>query len=433
MHRLWMPLTLAALTHIPAFAQIGATTPPAGVSQRLPATSAPQPLRVLTLRDAIELAWSGHPELTAAKREIEAQDAARLQAGALPNPQLGFEVEDTRRQTRTTTVQLSQPIELGGKRSARIAAAERGRDIAEVQLAARRADIRASVAGAYFDALIAQERVRLAEAALQLAQGASLAAAKRVIAGKVSPVEETKAKVAEAGVRVELVQAHGELQTALHDLAAAMGSKGPVIERVGGAADELPSVPPAMELEQRLTASPALRLALLEVDRQSARVELERARRVPDLTVTLGAQRSEELGRNQALIGLSVPLPIFDTNRGNLLEALRRQDKAREEADAAAVRLRAEAQRALQRLSTARAEVEALRGEIVPGAQNAYDAATKGFELGKFSFLEALDAQRTLLQARTQYLRALAQAHRAGAELDRILGIDDALDGQMAR
>ncbi|MGK2926565.1 MAG: TolC family protein, partial [Lysobacterales bacterium] len=54
--------------------------------------------------------------------------------------------------------------------------------------------------------------------------------------------------------------------------------------------------------------------------------------------------------------------------------------------------------------------------------QSAFDAATRGFELGKFSFLEVLDAQRTLFQAKTQHLRALAEGHRAAAEIERVLG-----------
>ena len=62
-----------------------------------------------------------------------------------------------------------------------------------------------------------------------------------------------------------------------------------------------------------------------------------------------------------------------------------------------------------------------LRRDVLPGAQLAYENATKGFDLGKFSFLDVLDAQRTLFQARNQYLRALTDTHRAAAEIDRLL------------
>jgi len=138
--------------------------------------------------------------------------------------------------------------------------------------------------------------------------------------------------------------------------------------------------------------------------------------------VSLGAKRAEELGRDQAVVGLSIPLPLFDRNQGNLLEALRRADKARDELAATEVRLSTEIAQAHERLKALSLEVGTLQKEILPGAQSAYEAASKGYELGKFSFLEVLDAQRTFFQARSQYLRALADAHRAAADIDRVLG-----------
>lgn len=140
------------------------------------------------------------------------------------------------------------------------------------------------------------------------------------------------------------------------------------------------------------------------------------------MIVSLGGKRIEEQDLNQAILGVSIPIPIFDRNQGNLLEALRRTDKARDELSATGIRLSNELVQAHERLNTARQEVASLQRDILPGAQSAYDAATKGFELGKFSFLEVLDAQRTSFQAKSQYLRALAEAHRSAAEIERILG-----------
>jgi cobalt-zinc-cadmium efflux system outer membrane protein len=400
-----LPPLLAALT-VPCLAQVA------------PA-QAPRP-DALTLQQALDQALARHPELGAAHSEVEAAEAARLQAGARPNPVLETEIEDSRRETRSTTVLLTLPIELGGKRSARIEAAERAQDIARSQLAARRSLLRAEVTAAFVQAQTAQERLRLAEQSLELARRGTDAARKRVTAGKVSPIEETKAQVAEANVRLELGQARGELRSALLTLAAVVGAGRP-IERVEGTV-ALPPVPADDALQARLATAPSLRQVQLEVERLGAIARLERARRVPDVSVGLGAKRSEEMGRNQPMLVLSMPLPVFHTNRGAELEALRRQDKARYEAEAAALRLRAELAQAHERLKAAVAEAEAVQKEVLPGAQTAYDTATKGFELGKFSFLDVLDAQRTLLEARTRQLRATADAHRAAAELDRLLG-----------
>lgn len=419
MHRIFTPWAVA----LAVFAGANALAQPAAATAAATAACAQQrAVPPLTLALALGLALDNNPELSAARREIDAAQGALTQAGVYQNPSLSVEVEDVQRDSRTTTVMLSQPFELGGKRAARIAVAERSIDLARAQLATRQAGLRASVTSAFFAALIAQERVRLAHASLELARTGSQAAGKRVLSGKVSPVEETRSKVAEANVRLELAQAQGELQTGLQELRA-LTAHSVDIEVLDGDALALPQLLVPEALEERLAQAPALRQAQLEVRRLGALAELENARRVPDITVSAGVQRAQDPGRNQAVIGISMPLPFFDTNRGGIAQAFSLRSKAEDEARSVQLRLRADVAAALQRHATARAEVQALRLEILPGAQSVFDAARKGFELGKFDYLETLDAQRTLLQARAQHLRAVADAHRSATDLDRLLGI----------
>ncbi len=415
------------------FTMLASTNLSAQSQDRLTSTTfapalAKEPVGTLTLSAAIDLALTSNPELSAATNELRAVEGAVIQAGILPNPEVSTSVEDTQNKaTRTTTIQLSQRIELGGKRSARIASAERGRDVAAADLAAKRLDIRATVIGAFFDVLVAQERIQQAEDLLGLAQRASQAASRRVTAGKISPVEETKARVAEASARVELNQAQRELVSARKRLAASWGSSTPRFEQAEGRTDLLPPIRSTEEITRRLNASPALLRARHEVDRFSAIADLERSRRIPDVTVSLGTKKAEELGRNQTIVGVSIPFPIFDRNQGNVLEAQKRADKARDELSATELRLGTEVTQNEERLKALVVEAQTLQSEIMPGARSAYEAASKGFELGKFSFLEVLDAQRTFFQARAQYLRSLSDAHRTAAELERILGSFDSM------
>lgn len=382
-----------------------------------------EPAGPLSLEAALDLARAANPELSAATNELRAVEGALIQAGLRPNPDISASVEDTQnRATRTTTFQIGQMLELGGKRAARVATAERGRDVADADLAARRLEVRAAVVGLFFDVLVAQERLQQTDDLVALAQRASLAAARRVAAGKVSPVEETKARVAEAAARIELNQAHADLVTARKRLAATWGSAQPRFTQAEGRTDALPVLLEDDALARRLETAPALRRWHHEVDRLVAQAELEKAKRVPNVTVSGGAKQVEELGRTQAVVGLSIPFPVFDRNQGNVLEALRRADKARDELRAAELRLGADATQNQARLKALLADVRTLQQEILPGSRSAYDAATKGFELGKFSFLEVLDAQRTFFQARAQYLKSLSDAHRTAAELERVLG-----------
>ena len=392
------------------------------VGERAPQAAAAATAEPLSLAKAIELALEGNPEVAAAKRQLEATEGQVLQGRSRPNPELAYSLEDARSKTRTQSWQLNLPLELGGKRAARTKAAEKSREQAQAQLAELKATVRANVAAAYFDVLTAQERLVLARDSAALAKSSTDTVAKRVAAGKVSPVEESKARVAEAGVRVELAQAASEQRNALSRLFALLGRIDTPFTVLEGKAENLPSVPSLADLQPLISSAPGVVLARIEVDRRKALTDLEQSKRVPDVTVSVGMQRSNETQRNVLLFGVSVPLPVFDRNQGNLLEALKLEDKARDELQAATVRLHSEVAQARERLSTITAEVQSLQQEVLPGAKSAYDAATIGFENGKFNFLEVLDAQRTYFTAKSQYLKALGEAHRAAADIDRLLG-----------
>ncbi|MGJ7611618.1 MULTISPECIES: TolC family protein [unclassified Variovorax] len=429
MRTLFVPLAVLAMAAPPVFSQVVQTSAGSPYPSSRAAARMLEPAGPLNLQAALAMALQASPGLSAASREQDAAEAAIVQAGAWPNPTLDAQVEDLRRDNRTTTLLLSQPLELGGKRAARVTAAERARDQAASALDARRAEVRAATVTGFFEVLTAQERLRLAQDSVSLAQAGTRAATNRVAAGKVSPLEETRARVAEAGIRVELLQAEGTLRSVRQQLAALWGNPAPRFTQVDGAVDQLPAMASAQDVQSRLAAAPVVRQAQLEVERRRALSELEQAKRMPDVTVSLGAKRvpsSEgDTGggrRNQVVVGLSIPLPIFDSNRGNVAEALSREEKARDELAAAELQLGADVAQATERLGSARATAQTLQSDALPGAETAYKAATKGFELGKFSFLEALDAQRTLFQVRAQYLLALADAHRAAGDLDRLLG-----------
>lgn len=396
--------------------------PGPAVGERAPQSAAAAAAEPLSLAKAIELALEGNPEVAAAKRQWEATEGQVLQGRSRPNPELAYSLEDARSKTRTQSWQLNLPVELGGKRAARTKAAEKTREQAQAQLAELQATVRANVAAAYFDVLTAQERLVLARDSAALAKSSTDTVSKRVAAGKVSPVEESKARVAEAGVRVELAQAASEQRNALSRLFALLGRIDAPYTVLEGKAENLPSVPSLVDLQPLIASSPGVVLARIEVDRRKALTDLEQSKRVPDVTVSVGMQRSNETQRNVLLFGVSVPLPVFDRNQGNLLEALKLEDKARDELQAATVRLHSEVAQARERLSTIIAEVQSLKQDVLPGAKSAYDAATIGFENGKFNFLEVLDAQRTYFTAKSQYLKALGEAHRAAADIDRLLG-----------
>ena len=407
MKRLLWPLGLAALISSP---MVVSAQPAATDSTRL------------TLDLAQQLAAARSFELSAAQHEVDAADGGVQQAGARRNPELSTTVEDMRSATRVTTATIGFPLELGGKRAARLTAAERARDVTCAQLASVRAKVRAEVVADYFAVVAAQERVKLTEDSARLAAQAADVVGKRVAAGKVSPVDAARARVDAANAQLEVAEARAELHAARQALAAVWGDAEPRFAEVDGRPTDVPSRSSTSELLREVDASPSLVSSRLEVDAREALVDVERSKAVPDVVVSVGAKRDNELGLTQALVGVTIPLPVFDRNQGAAYAASRRADKAREEYEAARVRLIAEVSQASAQLSTARNSLAVLRDTVLPAAQHAYEASTTGFEAGKFGFLDVIDAQRSLLQARARTLNTLVAAWRAATTIDRLLG-----------
>lgn len=378
----------------------------------------------LTLKAALALARANNSELAAFGREVGAADAAAQQSELLPNPELSATWEEVGKPSRSTSLQVSQLIELGGKRSARIRAAGLGRDAALAEYEAKRIDVLTRVAQAFTDVLAGQQRRQISEQAVVLAAQAADAVGKRVTAGKVSPVEETKARLEAGAARIEAEQARRELTSARKRLAAFWGNPAPHFAEASGELELLVAVPPLEQLAQRVRNSPEHARSVAEVARRGALLDGERAKRIPDITLGAGVKRVQENQNreNLPLFTLSIPLPFFDRNQGNLLEALRRVEKARDEQSSTETRLRSELGQTYERLNAIEMEIKTLREELLPGAKSAFDAATTGYQLGKFGFLDAIDAQRTLFQTNQQYVKALAEFHRAVADIERLTG-----------
>jgi cobalt-zinc-cadmium efflux system outer membrane protein len=374
----------------------------------------------IDLPAAIRLALT-QPQLRAAAHEAAASDAAVDQAGRLPNPELQYLREGQQAGTRTTTVQVNQPIELGGKRQARVALAQGAADLAHTELRARRRELRADLIAGFYEVLVAERRRELAAALSELARKSVEVARKRVTAGKVSPIDETRARLASVDAAAELNQAAATLVIARTRLGALIGRPADAFV-LAGQADQLPDPVPLAALQAGARDASAIQRARKQLAVQDAQTQVERAARIPDLTVSVGTQRDDEAGRRQAVVGLSVPLPLFNRNEDALRAALRRTDRAREELAAAEVESAAALAAAHARFDAARNEATLMGQDVVPQALSAYELTLKGFEYGKFPILDVLDAQRTWFQAQSRRWNSVLEAWRALAEIERIAG-----------
>ena len=388
-----------------------------------------EPTGSITLREAIALAIVKNPELAAFSWEIRAREARMLQAGLLPNPEITTEFQDidgsgvySGTNRAESTIQLSQLIELGGKRSKRKRVTSLSRDLAWWDYETKRLDVLTDVSKAFIDLLAAQERLSLNKELMRLAEQVLDTVSERVKAGKVSPVEKTKAGVALSMTRIKWEWAKGNMETALKRLAAAWGSTSPAFKKAEGDLDNIPSIQSLEQLVDSISKNPDIARWAAEMEKRRAAVEFEDSKKIPNLTLSGGIRHFNDTSDNAFILGVSVPIPLFNRNQGSSMEARHKLAKAEKEQNASELRVRTSLVVTYQTLSTAHAEAMTLKNEILPGAGKAFDAVKEGFRFGKFSFLNVLDSQRTLFEAKSQYIEALTVFHKAIADVERLTG-----------
>jgi len=144
--------------------------------------------------------------------------------------------------------------------------------------------------------------------------------------------------------------------------------------------------------------------------------------RVPDVTLSAGIVREQDTGNGFVEFTLSLPLPLFDRNQGNIAAALAETERAWQAQRAVVLALRAELVRQWQKLQTGRDEATSIAREMLPGARDAFMAARQAYRSGKLDYLDVLDAQQTLFEVEMQYLGVLSALHQTAARVERLVG-----------
>jgi len=388
-----------------------------------------EPRGQLDLTTALSLALLYNPDLAAFAWDIRAREAAVLQASLLPNPEAGVEVENfggtgpfSGFGASETTIAVGQTILLGGKRQRRVDLARFNRDLAGWDYEVARVDIITRVGFDYVNTLAAQQRLEFARETTALAERVYSTIGQRVQAGKISPVEGTKARGDLAQARLELQRAERALIAARHRLASTWASVVPRFEAAAGDLARIRPPPPVEVLVQRIEDNPDLARWTTEMAMRSAAVALAKAEAVPDVTPFGGVRLLEGADETAFVAGVAMPLPIFDRNQGAILESRIRGTQAEQLRRAARVRVQTDLAVAHQALDAAYNDVLIVQTEIEPSALSALEAAEEAFRHGKIGALDLLDAQRTLFAARQQYVDVQASYHQIVIVVERLIG-----------
>jgi cobalt-zinc-cadmium efflux system outer membrane protein len=148
----------------------------------------------------------------------------------------------------------------------------------------------------------------------------------------------------------------------------------------------------------------------------------QKAARIPDIKAEIGFLSYEEDGTDALAFGVKTGLPVFNRNSGNIAAAEHQLAKAKALRRGTEMALSTRLAEAHATLTAAQKKAETLKSKVVPAIQKAFDAAHEGYRQGKFDFLDMLDAQRSLFEAKGALVDALSSYHAAIAEIQRLTG-----------
>lgn len=383
-------------------------------------------IRALTLTQAVDEALTNSPRLASSQAGIEAATGGLRQAGAMPNPALGIQGQNLGGSGVFKDVDnsaqmvygLSQQIEIGGKRDARQSAAQQRLELAKLDAAAMRLNVVRDVKVAFANAVSAQESVHLAEDALDTAEQELKSVSHRVAEAASPLIQKSKAEVSVATARFNVEQARQELVTARSQLATQLGRT--TLNETLDTASLYKVTEPVAPAEDALDRTPDMLRLRTEEARAGALLDIEKANAVPDPTVSLGVQEIRENSDRAFMLGVSVPIPVLNSNRGNIAQARAEASRTASEQQTQRLAIRQRLAEAKATLHAAYSKAVSYKTNVMPAAEEAFTLARQGYGAGKFQYLEVLDAQRTLFDSRAQYVSALRDYHTRQADLERL-------------
>ena len=381
----------------------------------------------LTLDEAVALAIAKSPALCSAAFEVRAREGEVYQAARAPNPELevgALEFGGAGGRSGFGGAEfdsgVSQEIELGGDRRARAAVAARNTELGAWNLEAARLDLVTQVHQAFTTVLAAETRLGLAEEQYDIARRFSDTVARRAEAGAVSLLEARRAVIAAATTRAVASRTERAARAARTRLGLLVGIQEDSLVVVGELF-VLDRIPPYDVLRPLLARNPAAARYQTELGHAEAKVDLERALRIPNLSVRAGVSYFNEVDESAFSAGISIPLPLFNTNRGAVEAARARVRRTVFDAEAVQINLERELTEAYETLAAAAEAARTLRDEALPNAELAYSGVQVGYREGEFDLLAVLDAQRTLVETQNAVADALADAAQARVAVERLI------------
>lgn len=384
----------------------------------------------LDLRAVLDSVAARHPTILAARARLRAAVGTRQTAGQFGNPTLAYEVDNTpfpggqRVQgiDREAMTMLTVPLEPLYQRGSRVKQADALVRAAEGDAQATAQAVSLDAARAFYRAARAQVRVELSRDVANWLDTVVNYNRSRVEEGVAAEADLIRAQLERDRVVAEVTTQQAELLRARADLAAFIGATSLAQPaQVAFAPAVLPLV-----IQRGLTTRPDLRAAQERSIAANAGIGAERTMLFRQLGATIGTKQM--LGTTSMIAGVSVPLPIFDRNRGEIARATAERDAATLDLEASTRTAQAQLAGAVAAAQLLTERATALSAVADTGflarAEQARRIALGAYREGAVPLIQVIDAARAWSDARMTYFDLLFAQHESVLELLYASGLD---------
>jgi cobalt-zinc-cadmium efflux system outer membrane protein len=398
----------------------------------------------LTVEKLVEIAKSERADLQAAKQRLKIAQGKLQQASLLPNPTIDIEYASPRflgeKPETDFSVKLSQNFELGGKRQKRKLIAELELQQTKAELAALEKQIEIEIISAYTNAIALSRQLNTLQRLISADQEIIKATEARVSEGDVAPLDLNLIKVEIERLKIQAVQTKAELETQILDLKLKVGI--PIEEQLSlSPQDEKPMLVDftlSELIETALRERPDLQAVKLSKEIAEARLNLAKSGLIPDLTTSIGFSQTKQIfefplmspqnptsfiKREKALgFGVSLNLPIFNRNQGEIAVATAEKMQATKTLEFLENKIKADVTNAYRKYRAAIETLVIYSTQILPRAEANLQSVNAAYGFGEFSVFELINEQRRLIENSNGYNQALRDYYVALAQLEAAVG-----------
>lgn len=383
----------------------------------LPLNALASPSATFSLAEASRLALQNNPQLQVFQWRLKTLDAQRQTAALKPAYEIGLEAENLLGSDEFAgvdsaewTLSLSSIIELGQQRHARVGVAQSRLALAQAEREARALDVLGELTQTFIRALALQEKLQVAQDAVELAQSSLELIRRRVERGAAPEAERLRAQAALTQARLHQRALAAELESRKLALSTLWGAGEVDFSTLAGDLYHLTQPADFQTLFDRVADSPALQVFASESRLRDAQLALIRSQSGTDIQWSLGVRRFEVNGAAALTAGVSVPLAAGRRNRGEVQAALAERQIVDYDRDVALLALHARLFAAWQTHQYSAAAARQMRSEVLPDLEQALEQTQRAYAQGRYNYADWVAAQRELLDARLALIDAATAA-----------------------